>query len=123
MPVLNNSAIIITGSSTGIGRHAAIELAAAGYVVFAGVRKTSDADSLTAEAVKRGCADTLIPVLIDVADVGSIAGASETVQGLLANRFHGRKLAALVNNAGIAKLSAVEAIPDSLVRYFLLVSC
>jgi NAD(P)-dependent dehydrogenase (short-subunit alcohol dehydrogenase family) len=118
VPVPASSAIIITGCSTGIGRHAAVELAAAGYVVFAGVRKTSDGDSLTAEAATRGCVDNLVPVLIDVADTASIAGALDAVQGLLASRFRGRKLAALVNNAGINRFAAVEAFPEALVRSY-----
>jgi hypothetical protein len=38
-PVHSEGIVVITGASTGIGRHAAEYLASAGYTVYCGVRK------------------------------------------------------------------------------------
>lgn len=43
-------AVLITGCSTGIGRASALDLAARGFQVFAGVRKESDGKRLEADA-------------------------------------------------------------------------
>ena len=55
---LGNSAnwILITGTSTGIGRAATFTLAENGYRVLAAVRKQDDLESLLAEAAMRGVA-------------------------------------------------------------------
>ena len=46
LPVPSQAAVIITGCSSGIGHDAAIHLAAKGFTVFAGVRKSEDGDKL-----------------------------------------------------------------------------
>ncbi|MGH2985347.1 MAG: SDR family NAD(P)-dependent oxidoreductase, partial [Solirubrobacterales bacterium] len=43
-------AVVVTGSSTGIGRASALALARAGFTVFAGVRKPADGEALAAAA-------------------------------------------------------------------------
>ena len=44
----SRGAVVVTGSSTGIGRACAIGLDRAGFTVFAGVRKPEDAEALAA---------------------------------------------------------------------------
>lgn len=83
--------VLVTGSSTGIGRSTALHLADRGWHVFAGVRKQADADSLLAEA-----GGALEPVLLDVAEMDSIGAALEHIQGT-----GDGTLDALVNNAGV----------------------
>ena len=83
--------VLITGTSTGIGRSAALKLAASGWRVFAGVRKKADGKSLEAEAEGE-----LRPLLLDIADAGSVHEAVETLE-----QATGGRLDALVNNAGI----------------------
>lgn len=83
--------VLVTGSSTGIGRSTALHLAERGWHVFAGVRKQGDADSLLAEA-----GGALEPVLLDVAEMDSIGAALEHIQGA-----GDGTLDALVNNAGV----------------------
>ena len=46
LPVHRRGGIIVTGASTGIGRHAAETLAGRGFTVFAGVRRAADAEKL-----------------------------------------------------------------------------
>ena len=64
-------AFAITGTSTGIGRAAAIHLDRLGFRVFAGIRKEADGDSLRAAASAR-----LVPIQLDVTDPASIAAAT-----------------------------------------------
>jgi len=94
-------AVLVTGASTGIGRATALRLDAAGWRVFAGVRKAEDAESLRGEASER-----LQPIFIDVTDAGQIAAAAERIEAEA-----GEGLAGLVNNAGLAVPSPLETIP------------
>ena len=100
-------AVVITGASTGIGKATALRLDRHGHHVFAGVRKESDGDALKQEA-----SGSLTPLLIDVTDEKSIAGAVDMV----ADAVGERGLAGLVNNAGITVSSPVEFVPLDEVR-------
>jgi NAD(P)-dependent dehydrogenase (short-subunit alcohol dehydrogenase family) len=81
--------VLVTGASSGIGEACALRLARNGWRVLAGVRKTGDAPAGTEE------------VLLDVTDAEQVRAAADAVE-----RLHG-----LVNNAGIAIASPLEAIP------------
>lgn len=98
----NKPAVLITGTSTGIGRHAALRLDQLGYQVFATVRKEQDAVSLRAEASK-----SLTTLMVDVTDSSSIYQASELLQHELGERG----LWGLVNNAAVGFLSPMEFAP------------
>ncbi len=104
MATLGN--VLITGTSTGIGKTTALHLDRLGFRVFASVRKKSDADVLCAEASER-----LTPVLMDVADPESISKAKLEICRSVGDSG----LQGLVNNAGVAFLSPLEFVPlDSL---------
>jgi len=92
--------IVITGASSGIGRACALECARRGFRVFAGVRKTSDADKLTKDA-----GGDVEPIMIDVTDDDSIARAVEHVGKRCEDGIDG-----LVNNAGIVVNAPLEFI-------------
>lgn len=96
------TSVLITGASTGIGRATAVRLSRAGYEVFAGVRRSEDAESLVTDAPAR-----LTPVLLDVTDSSQLAAAA----ALVAERVGERGLGALVNNAGIAAAAPLEFVP------------
>jgi NAD(P)-dependent dehydrogenase (short-subunit alcohol dehydrogenase family) len=81
--------VLVTGASSGIGEACALRLARKGWRVLAGVRKLGDAPGGTAE------------LLLDVTDAEQVRAAAATVE----------ELDALVNNAGIAVASPLEAIP------------
>jgi NAD(P)-dependent dehydrogenase (short-subunit alcohol dehydrogenase family) len=94
--------VVITGASTGIGDACARHLAAAGYRVFAGVRRDEDAQRL------RSVDPQMIElVLLDVTDAASIAAGAEAVGRALDDRG----LDGLVNNAGIAVAAPLEFVP------------
>jgi NAD(P)-dependent dehydrogenase (short-subunit alcohol dehydrogenase family) len=96
----DRGAVVVTGSSTGIGRACAIGLDRAGFTVFAGVRKPADGESLRAEA------PAVEPLIIDVTDGATIAAAADHVR-----EATGGRLAGLVNNAGVTVQGPVEAVP------------
>ncbi len=100
-------AVVVTGSSTGIGRACALGLDRAGFTVFAGVRKPADGEALGSEASQR-----LEPLIIDVTDAATIAAAADRVR-----EATGGKLAGLVNNAGITVPGPVETVPLDDFRY------
>jgi NAD(P)-dependent dehydrogenase (short-subunit alcohol dehydrogenase family) len=89
--------IVITGTSTGIGRATAVRLASLGFKVFAGVRKASEAPE----------ASGITPLTIDVTDAASITAAAETV----AAQVGSAGLRGLVNNAGITVPGPLEFLP------------
>lgn len=86
-------AAVVTGVSTGIGRAIAEALVGAGWQVFGSVRRAEDA-ARVAEALGAG----FTPLLFDVTDVAAVRLAAAEVRQALG----GRRLGALVNNAGIA---------------------
>jgi NAD(P)-dependent dehydrogenase (short-subunit alcohol dehydrogenase family) len=93
---------LITGASTGIGRATALHLDAAGWKVFAGVRREGDATSLREAGSER-----LEPLMLDVTDTGQIAAAAERIGGAVGEAG----LDGLVNNAGIAVPGPLETLP------------
>jgi NAD(P)-dependent dehydrogenase (short-subunit alcohol dehydrogenase family) len=94
--------VLITGASTGIGRASALHLDAAGWRVFAGVRKEGDA-----AALREAGSERLTPLMIDVTDAGQIAAAAEQIGAEVGEAgLHG-----LVNNAGIAVPGPLETLP------------
>jgi NAD(P)-dependent dehydrogenase (short-subunit alcohol dehydrogenase family) len=96
----DRGAVLVTGSSTGIGRASALRLDRAGFQVFAGVRNRGDAESLEADGSER-----LEPVIIDVTDEGTIAATSDRIE-----QVTGGRLAGLVNNAGIVVAGPIETL-------------
>ncbi len=105
--------VVITGTSSGIGRATAVALAEAGYRVFAGVRRLSDGDALIASAGPGS--GQIVPVVVDVTDAESVAAAATTV----ANTVGQAGIDALVNNAGIGVTGPLECVRlDDLRRIF-----
>ncbi|MEO7198177.1 MAG: SDR family oxidoreductase [Solirubrobacterales bacterium] len=92
---------LISGCSTGIGRATALRLDAAGWRVFAGVRKQEDADAIAAAGSER-----LAPVILDVADSASIDLLRDRLETQAPDGLHG-----LVNNAGVAYSGPLEFVP------------
>ena len=93
--------VLITGTSTGIGEACVARQAAAGWRVYAGVRKPEDGERLVSSI-----SGDVVPVVIDVTkrdDIDRVLEQIDAEAGLL----HG-----LVNNAGIAVGGPVETLTD-----------
>ena len=100
--------VLITGASSGMGKACALRLSQAGYMVFAGVRKDSDAQILRQEGSSR-----LIPIMLDVTDEHMIAKAVQVVRQTIGTA----ELVGLVNNAGIAVTAPIELVPLEALRH------
>jgi len=91
-PIVAEKVILITGTSTGIGRATALHLDKLGFTVFAGVRKEKDAESL-----RQSASPNLVPIMIDMNDGDSIEKAFEQISKAVETPG----LKGLVNNAGV----------------------
>jgi NAD(P)-dependent dehydrogenase (short-subunit alcohol dehydrogenase family) len=98
----HSQAVVITGASTGIGEACVKRLAAAGFHVFAGVRKAEDG-----AALQQATGDRVTPLLLDVTNTEQIAAAQATVATMVGENG----LVGLINNAGIAVGGPLEFIP------------
>ena len=99
-----SNTVLVTGTSSGIGRGLCQALIEKGYKVFGTVRNRKDATELNKEFGKN-----LDALLVDVTDEKQVVKAKERVQ----NYLNGKPLTALINNAGIATLGPVEFLPTS----------
>jgi len=97
-------AVVVTGVSSGIGLGTARVLSANGYRVFGSVRKPEDAKRLSNEL-----GGSFTPLLFDVTDEKAVKDGAAAVR----EKLKGEKLAALVNNAGIAVPGPLLEIPVS----------
>jgi NAD(P)-dependent dehydrogenase (short-subunit alcohol dehydrogenase family) len=98
----DRGAVVITGTSTGIGAATAMHLADLGFSVFAGVRRLEDG-----EALRKRTSHQLVPLIIDITDAATIASAVQAVTEAVGDGG----LAGLVNNAGIVKPGPIEFQP------------
>jgi NAD(P)-dependent dehydrogenase (short-subunit alcohol dehydrogenase family) len=98
--------ILITGATSGIGRHAALHLAAKGHRVIA----TGRSEAALAEL--RGSGAKLTTLRVDVTDQASIDDAQRAVMAMTG----GQGLDVLVNNAGYGALGPTELISDADMR-------
>src|SRR4051812_16673612 len=100
--------VVITGASSGLGRKCALHLDQLGFRVFAGVRRTEDAEALTAASP----AGRLQPLMLDVTCEDSIRDAAAHV----AEETGGTGLWGLVNNAGICVSAPLECVTPTQLR-------
>ncbi|HEY6549629.1 MAG TPA: SDR family NAD(P)-dependent oxidoreductase, partial [Solirubrobacterales bacterium] len=94
--------VVITGTSTGIGRASALLLDAAGWRVFAGVRREQDA-----QVLRQVASDRLVPLRLDITSQEQISAAAQEI----AETVGSSGLDGLVNNAGVVMLGPVETLP------------
>jgi NAD(P)-dependent dehydrogenase (short-subunit alcohol dehydrogenase family) len=94
--------VIVTGCSSGIGRATAQRLAQAGWTVYATARRTASIEGLEAD----GCRTQAL----DVTDEASMQEAVRAVEDAEGG------VDALVNNAGIQEIGAIETVPMDRVR-------
>ncbi len=99
---------LVTGTSSGMGLVAAVDLARTGLTVVATMRDTGRAGALTAAAAAAG-----VELDVRTLDVTEPAGAAACVEGVL--RDHGR-IDVLVNNAGRGCVGTAEQLGMDTVR-------
>ena len=85
--------IVITGTSSGIGKALAEKFTREGYRVFGSVRKIQDAEDL-----KRELGSLYVPLVFDVIDEEAVRSAITKVKNQLTNEG----IDLLINNAGIS---------------------
>jgi NAD(P)-dependent dehydrogenase (short-subunit alcohol dehydrogenase family) len=96
------SAVLITGTSKGIGFEAALAFGRAGHKVHATMRNPSQAPELAAAAAREK-----LPVIISTMDVDSDQSVGHAIAAI--QRDHG-PIDVLVNNAGVEKAGSVEEL-------------
>ena len=106
-PGFPRGAVVVTGTSSGIGRTCALHLDELGFRVFAGIRQEKDGESLRRESRGR-----IIPLFMDVTDGASVSAAEDVV----ARTVGDAGLSGLVNNAGIVVSGPLEFLPLSEIR-------
>lgn len=101
-PVHKKGFVLITGASTGIGRHGAEHLAnTTELTVLAGVRKESDAES-----IRKMNIPNLQPLMIDVNSLKSCENAMKLLESMM--NSGDLPFVALINNAGMSRKSFIE---------------
>jgi NAD(P)-dependent dehydrogenase (short-subunit alcohol dehydrogenase family) len=96
--------ILVTGTSTGIGRACALRLAREGFSVWAGVQKIEEADSIAQAGADMPIA--IRAIQLDVTNLDSIRAAEAEIRSHVGDEG----LFGLVNNAGICVVGPVEFI-------------
>jgi NAD(P)-dependent dehydrogenase (short-subunit alcohol dehydrogenase family) len=99
--------VLITGTSSGFGLHAAVEVARRGWQVFATMRNLGKREPLDAALAAAGVAERVLVSRLDVTQPASIR---ESVDSIL--QRSGGRLDAVVQNAGVAVGGAFEDVPD-----------
>jgi NAD(P)-dependent dehydrogenase (short-subunit alcohol dehydrogenase family) len=100
--------VLVTGSSSGIGRATVERLAQDGWKVFAAVRDRADVPAAGAGAGE------VVPIVLDVTEIKSLEAAAAEVREATAGT-----LDALVSNAGIPVGGALEAVEPEQLREIL----
>lgn len=91
---LSNQVALVTGASSGLGRHFALTLARAGAKVAIAARRTDKLEQLAQEIAATDA--RALPVSLDVTDLESVNAAVDAAETELG------PVTVLVNNAGIA---------------------
>ncbi len=97
---------VVTGSNSGIGRAAAVDLAAKGWTVYGTMRSLDKGEKLASMAAEAGV--EVHPIVCDVADTDSVNSAMAEILD------QAGQIDVLVNNAGIGGNAVMEECPPEL---------
>lgn len=92
--------VVVTGASSGIGRGAAIEIAARGMGVVVTYNARPEGAEQTVEEI-RDTGGTAVALPLDVSRTETFAAFTEALTGVLRTEWNASRIHALVNNAGV----------------------
>lgn len=108
----DHRAVLVTGASSGIGRHIAERLAGLGHRVYATARRAADLEALAAVS-------GVEPIELDVRDPDQIARARARIERMERTERTAGELFGLVNNAGLGGLGPLATwSPEELREIF-----
>ena len=94
--------VLISGSSSGMGKQTAIFLEKHGYIVYAGSRTPEKLDKLKTK--------NLIPIKLDITDPQNIKNVIKTIEE------NHKKIDILINNAGYGLVSTIEDLDEKEIK-------
>ena len=100
---LEGRVALISGASSGIGRHLALRLAAAGAKVILGARRTDRTQELASQIEKAGGQALAVP--LDVVDEASVGEAYDRGEG------HFGTVDTIIANAGVSRAGRSTDVP------------
>jgi len=106
--------VLITGANSGIGWETALELARRGSEIILPARTEAKADDAIARIRAQVPNASLIPEILDLADLNSVHAFARRV----AEMFPGQSLDLLINNAGVMAVPTRELTVDGYERQF-----
>lgn len=114
VPSQQGRRVLITGANSGIGFEAALELARKGAEIILPARTMEKGNDAMARIRRQVPAAKIIPGILDLASLASVRAFAEFV----AEKFPGKSLDLLINNAGVMAVPKRELTVDGYERQF-----
>ncbi|QCO18621.1 SDR family NAD(P)-dependent oxidoreductase (plasmid) [Azospirillum brasilense] len=114
IPSQSGRRVVITGGNSGIGFHAALELARSGAEVILPARSEAKAEDAIRWIRAEVPQAKLTPALLDLSSLGSVRRFVD----MIGDRFPGESIDLLINNAGVMALPQRELTEDGFERQF-----
>ena len=110
MAVLQDKVVLVTGAGAGIGRAAALAMAAEGAIVAAADIDAAAAERTAAEAGATAAAGNLRKAIAIEADCGDLAGIDRMVARTVSECG---RLDVIVNNAGVTRFAGIMDLTEA----------
>ncbi|WFU28106.1 oxidoreductase [Bradyrhizobium sp. CB1717] len=114
IPLQTGRRVLITGANSGVGFHAALELARRGAEIILPARSEDKAMDAVRRIQLEVSEARLVPAVLDLASQASVRAFARFVD----QRFPGPSIDMLINNAGVMAVPKRELTPDGFERQF-----